>query len=60
MEVNVNKTKIVRFRKSGRRLTKREWKWKGKAVEEMKEYRYLRYVLRKNGNQEAHVIEQRW
>jgi len=30
LELNVNKTKIMRFRKGGRRIGRRDWRWKGK------------------------------
>lgn len=41
LEVNTEKTKIMRFRKGGGRLTRKEWKWKGERIEEMKEYKYV-------------------
>ncbi|XP_076684076.1 uncharacterized protein LOC143377049 [Andrena cerasifolii] len=34
LEVNVAKTKVVRFRKGGGRDRKVEWKWKGREIEE--------------------------
>lgn len=37
MELNMEKTKIVRFRKGGGREVKRDWRWKGKRLEEVKE-----------------------
>lgn len=55
LEVNVGKTKIIRFKKGRGRLVKREWRWKGKKIEEVKQYKYLGYVLQKNGRQDAHV-----
>lgn len=57
LELNTEKTKIMRFRKSGGRLEKRDWRWKGRKIEEVKEYTYLAYVLQRNGGQEAHVRE---
>ena len=51
LEVNVGKTKVVRFRKGGGREGKVEWKWKGKEIEEVKEFKYLGYVFKKNGGQ---------
>ncbi|EZA52869.1 hypothetical protein X777_07988 [Ooceraea biroi] len=44
MEVNIGKTKILRFRKGGGREKKVSWRWKGKVIEEVKEYKYLGYV----------------
>lgn len=40
LELNVEKTKIMRFRKGGERIEKRDWRWKGKKLEEVKEYKY--------------------
>lgn len=31
------------------------WRWKGKVIEKVKEYRYLGYVLRSNGKQDKQV-----
>lgn len=55
LELNAGKTKIVRFRKGGGRMAKKTWKWKGKMIEEVKKFKYLRYVLQRNGRQEAHI-----
>lgn len=44
LELNTEKTKIMRFRKGGGRLEKRGWRWKGRKIEEVKEYTYL-YIL---------------
>jgi len=57
LEVNVEKTKIMRFRKGTGRLGTRDWRWKGKKLEEMGEFRYLGYMLQRNGGQEAQVRE---
>ncbi|EZA49461.1 hypothetical protein X777_11959 [Ooceraea biroi] len=44
MEVNIGKTKVMRFRKGGGRERKMKWRWKGKELEEVKEYKYLGYT----------------
>jgi len=31
LEVNVRKTKVMRFRKGGGRMRKRDWRWRGKS-----------------------------
>jgi len=49
LELNVNKTKIVRFRRGGGKLGKKDWRWKGKKLEKVKEFRYLGYMLQRNG-----------
>jgi hypothetical protein len=41
LELNVDKTKIMRFRKGEGRLRKREWRWKEKRIEEVKGFTYL-------------------
>ncbi|XP_024883827.1 uncharacterized protein LOC112462336 [Temnothorax curvispinosus] len=57
LELNVGKTKIMRFRKGGGRDSKRKWRWEGKELEEVKEFRYLGYVFQRNGGQEAQIRE---
>lgn len=47
LELNASKSKIMRFRKGGRRMEKREWRWVGKLIEEVKEFRYLGYMLQR-------------
>jgi len=56
LELNVNKTKIMRFRKRGRRIGKRDWRWRKKKIEEMI-YIYLECRLQRNGRQKAQVRE---
>lgn len=43
----------MRFRKGGERLSKRDWRWKGKRIEEVKEFKYLGYIMHRNGCQKA-------
>jgi len=57
LELNVDKIKIMRFRKGKGRTSKKHWWWKGKKIEEVKEFTYLGYKLQKNGGQEAQVKE---
>ena len=57
LELNAEKTKVMRFRKGGGRMKKVVWYWRGKKMEEVKEFRYLGYVLQRNGGQEAHIRE---
>jgi len=47
----------MRFKKGGGRMRKREWRWRGKGIEEVREFRYLGYTLQRNGEQEAHIRE---
>lgn len=57
LEVNVGKTKVMRFRKGGGRWKSVDWGWKNEKLEEVKEFKYLGYVVKRNGGQEAHVRE---
>lgn len=41
LEMNVSKIKVMRFRRVEGRMDKRVWKWKGKIIEEVKEFKYL-------------------
>ncbi|XP_067203031.1 uncharacterized protein [Linepithema humile] len=43
LELNVKKTKILRFRMGGR-MGKKVWRWRGKVIEEVKEFKYLGLV----------------
>lgn len=53
LKLNVGKTK--RFKKGGSRVIKRNWRWKGKVIVEVKEHKYLGYVIQRNEKQEAQV-----
>nr|XP_046472570.1 uncharacterized protein LOC124214348 [Neodiprion pinetum] len=57
LTVNVGKSRIMRFRKGGGRKKKMDWRWRGKRIEEVKEFSYLRYIVKCNGGQEAHLKE---
>lgn len=57
LEVNVDKTKIMRCRKKRRKWRKINWKWKDKTIGEVRSFRYLGHFLTANGRQEAHVEE---
>lgn len=45
--VNVEKSKILKFSKGGRKRNKVSSRWEGKTIEEVKKYKYLRYVSKK-------------
>lgn len=55
LELNVGKSKILRFRKGGGREKRLDWRWRGKVIEEFKKFSYLGYTMQKNGGQEAHI-----
>lgn len=55
LELNVGKTKVVRF---GKRMRGRvEWSWGKDKIEEIKEIKYLGYVFKRNGRQDAQIKE---
>jgi len=56
LELNVGKTKVVRFREGRGRMSKMDWWRRGKKIEEVKKF-YLGYTLQRNRGQEAHVKE---
>jgi len=47
----------MRFKRGGGRIKKKEWKWKGRQMEEVKEFLYLGYKLQRNGGQEGQIKE---
>lgn len=57
LEVNTEKTKVIRCRRGGGRRKKVNWRWKGKIVKEVNSFKYLGYTLTANGRQEAYVEE---
>jgi len=59
LELNIEKTKITRFRKGGRRRKKVDWRWKRKEIEEVRKIKYFGYTFTRNGGQEAHIRERR-
>lgn len=44
LEVNVEKTKVMRYRKGGRRWKKVVWKRKRREIEEVRKFKYLGYM----------------
>lgn len=53
LKLNTENTKIMRFKKGGERLGKSDWRWKRKRIEEIKEFKYLGYVMQRNGGRKA-------
>jgi hypothetical protein len=54
LELNVGKTKVLRFRKGGR-LSQESWTWKEESLEEVKTFKYLGYTFTSNGTPYSHV-----
>jgi len=46
LQLNAEKLKMLCFRKGGERR-KVKWMWKGKRIEEVTEFKYLDYVIKK-------------
>lgn len=57
--LNIEKSKMVCFRSGGGRRRRTEWKWEGQNIEEVKEFKYLGYVVKENGGQEGQIKEER-
>lgn len=57
LELSVGKSKVMVFRNKGGREKERFWWWGGERIEEVKEYKYLGYVMTKCGGEKEHVRE---
>lgn len=57
LSLSPDKSKIMVFEKGRGRMKKREWKWGNEDIEEVREIKYLRYILQKNGGAEKHIKE---
>lgn len=57
LELNMEKTKVMRFKKGGGRMTEVKWRWKRKRIEQVREFFYLGYRMQRNGGQDSHVRE---
>ncbi|XP_076287327.1 uncharacterized protein LOC143212411 [Lasioglossum baleicum] len=55
LQLNAEKSKVMRCRVGGGRWKKVSWRWKGKVIEEVGEYNYLGYTITRDGGQKAHV-----
>lgn len=51
------KSKVLVFEKGKGAKRKREWKWEEEKLEEVRELRYLGYILQKNGRAEKQIKE---
>jgi hypothetical protein len=57
LTVNVEKSKMMVFRKRGGRRKINEWRWEKDKIEEVKEFKYLGYVMNERNTAAAHVRE---
>jgi len=51
------KSKVMVFERGRGKLRKREWKWEEEEVKEVKEIRYLGYIMQKNRGVKKHIEE---
>jgi len=58
LELNIQKSKILCFRKGGGRNRRIKWMWKGKEIEEVLKFKYLSYVLKKNEEEDDGQIRE--
>lgn len=47
----------MRFGEGRRRRKIVDWRWEGKSIEKVKEFKYLEYRMTRNGRQEVHIKE---
>lgn len=59
IELNAEKTKVMKFRKGGGKKRKIEWRWKGKKLEEVRKFKYLGYVVQRNGGHGEQIRDRR-
>ena len=58
LTINTEKSKVLVFERGrGRGRRRREWKWGEEELEEVKEMKYLGYIVEKNGKAEKHIQE---
>jgi hypothetical protein len=57
LTVNVEKSMMMVFRKGGGRRKINEWRWEKDKIEEVKEFKYLGYVMNERNTAAAHVRE---
>jgi len=57
LQLNVEKSKMLCFRKGGGRRRRTKWRWKGKRIEEVTEFKYLGYVIKKTGGDDGQIRE---
>lgn len=49
LEVNTEKSKIIRFGKRIMMKEKREWKWEKREIKDVNKYKYLGFTFQRNG-----------
>ncbi|XP_024884387.1 uncharacterized protein LOC112462700 [Temnothorax curvispinosus] len=57
LELNVEKSKILKFRRGEGVEREKDWLWKGQRIQEVKEFEYLGFILQRNGGHTKHIRE---
>ena len=55
LELSVEKSQMMVFRKGGKKKKTIKWKWKNAQIEEVNEVKYLGYILRSNNEDKDQV-----
>jgi hypothetical protein len=55
LEVNVETTKMMEFKKRKRKSEENELKWKGRIIERVSEFKYLGYTFNERATDKAHI-----
>lgn len=53
LKLNAEKTKIIKFRKGGGRERREQWECKEDYVEQVKDFKYIRYMFQKTTKMES-------
>ncbi|KAJ3632193.1 hypothetical protein MTP99_009213 [Tenebrio molitor] len=54
LEVNVEKTKMMVFNKRKWKNEENEWKWEGRKIERVNEFKSLGYIFNERATDKAH------
>lgn len=57
LTLNAEKSKVLIFNKGKNKKKKEEWIWGEEKIEEVKDFKYLRFHFQKNGSTETHMRE---
>jgi hypothetical protein len=55
LEVNVETTKMMEFKKRKRKSEENELKWKGRIIERVSEFKYLGYTFNERATDRVHI-----
>ncbi|KAJ3650014.1 hypothetical protein Zmor_021727 [Zophobas morio] len=59
LEVNVEKNKMIVFRKKGRKGEEKVWRWEDRIIDTVKEFKYLGFKFTTTNTVKAHIRERR-